>query len=124
MGRQRENLAVQTVQELPIQDKKEGEGKKANVDSQEPKEHSLVKSKHRTRNGSQKKIVLGGPKEIEAREAFRKVMKAFREVGFRAYQPKKGASNVSTRTKAEARTNKERARKVLILNMDFQLRKH
>ena len=125
MGRQRENLAVQTVQELPIEEKKEGEGKKANVDSQEPEERSLVKkSKHRTRNGSQKKIVLGGPKEIEAREAFRKVMKAFREVEFRAYQPEKGASNVSTRTKEEARTNKERARKVLILNMDFQLRKH
>ena len=43
---------------------------------------------------------------------------------FRAYQPEKGASNVPTRTKAEARTNKERARKVLILNMDFQLRQH
>ena len=80
MGRQRENLAVQTVQELPIEEKKEGEGKKANVDSQEKEERSLVKSKHRTRNGSQKKIVLGGPKEIEAREAFRKVMKAFRKV--------------------------------------------
>ena len=103
---------------------KKAKENKANVDSKEPKEHSLVKIKHRTRNGSQKKIVLGGSKEIEAREAFRNVIKAFREVGFRAYQPEKGASNVSTRTKAEARTNKERARKLLILNMDFQFRKH
>ena len=31
---------------------------------------------------------------------------------------------ISTRTKAEARTKKERARKVLILNLDCQRRKH
>ena len=70
-------MAVQTVQELPTEEKKEGEGKKANVDSKEPAERSLVKSKHRTRNGSQKKIVLGGPKEIEAREAFSKGNEGF-----------------------------------------------
>ena len=52
------------------------------MDSKEPEEHSLVKNKHRTLNGGQKKIVLGGPKEREARKVFRKVMKAFRKVVF------------------------------------------
>ena len=43
----------------------------AKVDSKKPEEHSLVKSKHRTLNSGQKKIVLGGPKEHEARKVFR-----------------------------------------------------
>ena len=80
--RQRENLAIQTIQEPPIEEKIRTR-KKANVDPKEPEERSLVKSKHRTRNGGQKKIVLDTPKEIEARMAFRKVMEAFRKVGFR-----------------------------------------
>ena len=63
------------------------------MDSKEPEEQSLVKNKHRTLDGGQKKIVLGGPKEREARKVFRKVMKAFRKVGFRTYQPEKRASN-------------------------------
>ena len=63
------------------------------MDLKEPEEHSLVKNKHRTLNGGHKKVVLGGPKEREARKVFRMVMKAFRKVGFRTYQPEKGASN-------------------------------
>ena len=45
------------------------------MDSNEPEEHSLVKNKHSTVNGGQKKIALGGPKEKEARKIFRKVKK-------------------------------------------------
>ena len=37
---------------------------------------------------------------------------------------KRVQARISTRTKAEARTEKERVRKVLILNLDFQLWKH
>ena len=50
------------------------------MDSREQEEHSLVKNKHRNLNGSQKKIVLGGPTENELRKAVRKVMKAFGRV--------------------------------------------
>ena len=73
--------------------KSKGKGKKAKEDSKELEEYSLVKNKHRTLNGGQKKIVLGGPKEREARKVSRKVMEAFRKVGFRTYQPEKGAGN-------------------------------
>ena len=38
------------------------EEEKANVDSKEQEEHSLMKNKHRVLNRSQKKIVLGGKK--------------------------------------------------------------
>ena len=94
------------------------------MDSKEPEEHSLVKSKHRTWNGGQKKIVLGGPKENEARKAFRKVMKAFRKVVFALTNQKRVQTMICTRTKAKERTKKARARKVLILNLDVQPRKH
>ena len=63
------------------------------MDPKGPEEHFLVKNKHRTRYGGQKKIVLGGPKVREARKVSRKVMEAFRKVGFRTYQPEEGAGN-------------------------------
>ena len=65
------------------------------MDSKKPEEHSLVKSKHRNQNGGQKKIVLGGPKENEARKVFRKMMKAFRKMVFVLTNQ----TVVSTRTK-------------------------
>ena len=52
------------------------------MDSKETEEHSLVKDKHRTLKSSQKKIVLGGPIENEARKASRKAMRAFGRVDF------------------------------------------
>ena len=55
---------------------------KAMVDSKENEEHSLVKSKHRTPNRGQKTMVLGGPKENEARKALRKAMNTFGKVVF------------------------------------------
>ena len=94
------------------------------MDLKGPEEHSLVKNKHRNLNGGQKKIVLCGPKEREARKVFRKVMKAFKKVVFAFTNQKRVQAMISSRTKAEARTKKERARKVLILNLDFQPRKH
>ena len=47
------------------------------MDSKEVEEHSWVKNKHRTLNGGQKRTLLGGPKEKEARQVCREVMKAF-----------------------------------------------
>ena len=91
------------------------------MDPKEKEEHSLVKNKRRILNGSQKKLVLGGPKEEEARRVHREVKNV--KVVFTLKQ-KRVQAGISTRTKAEARTEKERAKKVLILNLDFQLRKH
>ena len=90
------------------------------MDQKEPEEHSLVKSKHRNQNCGLKKIVLGGPKENEARKAFRNEMKAFGRVEFALTHQKRVQEVNSTRTKAEARIKKERVRKLLILNLDFQ----
>ena len=89
----------------------------------EKEEYSLVKSKHRILTGGQKKIVLGGPKKKEARKVFRKDETASLEVIF-ALANQKGVQPAKKCTKAEARTKKGRARKVLILNLDFQPQKH
>ena len=79
-----------------------------------------MKSKHRNQNCGLKKIVLGGPKENEGRQAFHRVMKAFGMVEFALTHQKRVQGVISTRTKAEARTRKERARKVLVHNQDFK----
>ena len=63
------------------------------MDLKDLEEHSLAKNKHRAQNGGQKKIVLGGPKEREARKVFSKGNEGFQKGGFRTYQPEKGASN-------------------------------
>ena len=78
----------------------------------------------KTLNGGQKKTLLGGPKETEARKVFRKAMKASTKVVFALTNLKRVHARISTRTKAEATTKKERVRKVLILNLDIQPRKH
>ena len=65
-----------------------------------------MKNKHKTRNDGQKKIVLGGQEEREARKAFRKVTKAFGKVVFVVNHQKRVQAMISTRTKAEARTKK------------------
>ena len=67
-----------------------------------------------------KKIALGGPGENEARQAFQKVRKALGKVDFAPTHQKKVHAVIVTRTKAEARINKEKAREVIVLNLDFQ----
>ena len=52
--------------------KKVKEKENAKVDSKEREERSLVKNKHRIPNGSLQKVVLGRPKEEEARRVFPK----------------------------------------------------
>ena len=53
------------------------------------------------------------------KKGFSKDMKVFAMV-VSNYPAEKVQAMISTRTKAEARTKKERARKVLIFNLDFQ----
>ena len=69
-----------------------------------------MNSKHRTPSCGLKKIVLGGPKENEARKAFQKVMKAFGNAVVALTNQKRVQAMISTRTKAEARNKKERAK--------------
>ena len=90
------------------------------VDPKELAEHTWVKNKHRTLNGGRKKIVRGGQQEKEAIMVFRKVMKAFRKVVFALTNQKTVQAMIPTRTKAEARTKKEKVKKVPILNLYFQ----
>ena len=75
MGQQQVHLVVQTIQVPRIEEKSK---------VKRPEERSLVKNKHRNQNCGQKKIVLGGPKENEARMAFR------RQCGFRTSPSEKG----------------------------------
>ena len=74
-----------------------------------------MKNKHTTLNVGQKKIVLGGPKVRESRKVFRKVMEAFRKVGFALVNQERVQAMISHRTKAEARTKKERVRSCLVV---------
>ena len=83
-----------------------------------------MKNMRINQNCCQKKTVLGGPKEHDARKASRKAMRVFGRVDFALAHQKRVQAMISTRTKAEARTKKERARKVLILNLDFQPLEH
>ena len=69
-----------------------------------------MKNKHRTLNGGQKKTLLGGPKEKEARKVFRKAMKPSRNVVLALANQKRVHERISTRTKAEARKKKERGK--------------
>ena len=56
-----------------LKKRKVKEKEKAREDSKEKEEYSLVENKHRILNGSLKKMVLGGPKQEEARGVHRKV---------------------------------------------------
>ena len=62
---------------------------KVKVDSKGPKQHSVVKNRHRILNGGQMKTLLGGAKERRARKGSQ--MKAFRKMGFRTKHLEKGA---------------------------------
>ena len=125
MGRQQVCLAVQKVQVSPVEEKKRSrERRKAKEDSKEKEEHSLVKNKKRILNGSHKKIVFGGPKEEEARRVRRKVKIDSLKMVVALTNKKIVQAVISIRTQAEARTGKDKAKKVLILNMVFQPLKH
>ena len=100
-----------------------GKGKKAKDDPKGPEEHALVMNKRKISNGGKKKTQFGGPKERKARRACQKAMMFFHMGGFRPYQTKVQA-RTPTKTKAEERIKKEKARKELFLNPDSQPQKH
>ena len=112
MGRQRVYLAVQTVERSASEEtKKQRKRQKAKADSKELEEYSLVKNKHRTLYGGQKKIVLGGPKVREATKVSRKVMEACQKDGlFALINQKRVQAMISHRAETEVRTKKEMVR--------------
>ena len=113
------------VQVSPVEKKKRSrERRRAKEDSKEKEEHSLVKNKHRILKGSQQEIVFGGPKEEEARRVRRKEKIVCLKVVVALTSQKRVQAMISIRTQAEARTGKDKAKKVLILNMVFQPLKH
>ena len=83
-----------------------------------------MENKHRILNGCQKKLVLGGPKEEEARRVLRKVEIASLKVVVGLPTQKRVQAVILTRTKAEARNEEEWRKKVLILNLVSQPRSH
>ena len=84
---------------------------KALFDSKELEEHSLVKNKHRTLNAGQIEDSPWWSKGKKGKKGSSKGKNYLSESDFRAYQPDKGI-------------RKEKARKVPIINQDFQPQKH
>ena len=84
------------------------EKEKAKVDPEELVEHTLVKNKHRTLNGGQKKIVFGGPLVKEARKVLRQpTATSLKMISVPIIQRKVQVMN-TTRTKEEARIRQEK----------------
>ena len=103
-------LAVLTIQGPPGEKKKrKGRKVKAKEDTKGPEEHSL--NKRRTLNGGKKRTQFGGPKERKARRACQKTMIVFRRVVFALTNPTKVQARTFSKTKAEERIKKEKARK-------------
>ena len=84
----------------------------------------LVESKLKTPSCGLKKIVLGGPKENEARKAFQKSNEGVWRCGCRTFHPEKGSSNDFNPRKSRRQGPKKQGQKVLILTQDFQPLKH
>ena len=74
--------------------------------------------------GGQKKIVFGGPSVKEASKALRKVKNYLSWNDVPTYHPEKRTFNEYHPYRKEARIRKEKARKVPILNQNFQPQKH
>ena len=83
----------------------------------------MAKNKHKILDGSQKRTLLGGPKERKARKAGQKATMAFRRVAFALTSQIKVQAK-TLRTRRKERTKQEKARKEFILNPDFQPLKH
>ena len=105
-------------------EEKEREKESTKVYPKEAEEHSLAKNKHKIPKFGQKRTLLGGPQETKARKACQKAMMTIRRVVFALTTQTKAQARIITRTKAKERTKKEKARKELILNPDFQPQKH
>ena len=104
-------LAVQTIQSTKVFPK-------------EAEEDSWAKNKHKILKCGQKRTLFGGPKDAKARKALQKAMMAFRRVVFALTRQIKAQARIIHGTKAKESSKKEKARKWLILNLDFQLLQH
>ena len=119
MGRRRICLAARKVPGSPVEKEEKGKEKEnAKEDSKWKEEHSLVKNEHRILNGSQKMTVLGGQEDKKGSSKGEKI--ASLKVVFTLTTQKRMQVVITAGTKAEARNEKERGRKVLILNLVFQ----
>ena len=113
-------MAVHTIQDRKIQEKKVKGKEKVKVNQEEQEEHSSVNNGNRNQNCGQKKTVLVGSKENEVRKAFRKAMRAFGRVDFALAHHKRYQAVIMTLTKVRARIKKEKTRNVPFNNQDFQ----
>ena len=96
-----------------------GKGKgKGKVRFQGPEEHTLAKNNHTILIGGHKRTSLGGPKERKVRKASQG-NDGFRKVAFALTSQIEAQARISPGIKAEERTKEEKARKELVLNLDF-----
>ena len=94
------------------------------MDSKELVMCTLAKNKHKKMIGGQKKTVFGSPRIKKARKALRRVRTtSLRMMSVPIIQRNLQVMS-TTGTKEEARIRKEKVKKVPILNLDFQPRKH
>ena len=69
-----------------------------------------MKNKHRTPNRGQQMMMLGGPRENGARQAFRKATRTFGKVFLRTYPPEKGSSDDFSPHKGRGKDQKEKGK--------------
>ena len=103
---------------------RKGKRKRQRTIQKGPEEHSLVMNKLKILNGGKKRTQFGGPKERKARRACQKAMMASMRVVFALSSPTKVQARTFTKTKAEERVKKEKAKKEPFLNPDSQPQKH
>ena len=104
-------MAVQSVPKSPSLKKKKAKEKvTAKVGAKELVKHTLVKKKHKTLNGGQKKMVFSGPKVKEARKVLRKVKNYLSESDFRTYQPENGTGNECHPYKGRGKDQKKKGK--------------
>ena len=81
-------------------------------------------NKRKIPNGGQKRTLLGGPNERKARKACQRATMASRRVVFALTSTTKVHARIFSKTKAEERITKEKAKKEPFLNPDCELQKH
>ena len=100
--------------------RRKGKKEKARDDPKGPEEYSLAMNRYKITNGGQKRFLFGGPNERTARKPCQKAMMVFRRVVFALTSPTQVQARTFSKTKAEERIKKEKAKKEPFFNPDFQ----
>ena len=86
-------------------------GKPKGTQQSKRKSISLTKNKHKIQNFSQKRTLLGGPKDAKTRKDYHKALMALRRVVFRPHRPGKGADKDYTQNEGKGKSSKRKGKK-------------